>query len=713
MEQAARACGGRLIDCSGRTSRRLRLRDRSRALPGRSSRRLRLRDRSRTLPGRTSRRLRLRDRSLTLPGRSSRRLRLRDRSRTLPGRTSRRLRLRDRSLTLPGRSSRRLRLRDRSRTLPGRTSRRLRLRDRSRTLPGRSSRRLRLRDRSRTLPGRTSRRLRLRDRSLTLPGRSSRRLRLRDRSRTLPGRTSRRLRLRDRSRTLPGRTSRRLRLRDRSRTLPGRSSRRLRTVLNIMGSVNVHFEVLRYNPLHHNKNRERKKTCGICGDAYNIAPPRPHELGGTYGLGLIVARYAPGALISTTVDLTTSHKGFWQFKLCPDPESSDQACFDKHVLETEDGEEKYYPTRGSGKYNVTYRLPKGVICDHCVLQWRYTAGNNWGICGNGSQGLGCGAQEQFGACSDISIGASRNLLRNDEENSVDDIPPPLLYYLKNGYFDAKQGVLHLLRGQMHPNKVGQNLIPNRQNTQRPTQSNQRPTSTNQRPTPTNQQPTRTNLQPTQVNPQRPVNTNQQRPIQANQQRPVQTNQRQPQIPQQPHQQKPTQANQQRPTQANQQRPTQANQKRPNQSNQKPHANQLQQNSRPGYNPYQNPALNLNHSLISQLDALIKSYRDQQKKQQNKSVKSVKIVPNINQSPQLPIRTIEITKHTVQSFMIPQGEFQHWKNGKLFFCVGHRVHQRTDKPWCQRFNYTMFYIYKSSLLIEKYYTSCDFLGSQAS
>ncbi|KAI5643880.1 reverse transcriptase (RNA-dependent DNA polymerase) domain-containing protein [Phthorimaea operculella] len=212
MEQAARACGGRLIDCSGRTSRRLRLRDRSRALPGRSSRRLRLRDRSRTLPGRTSRRLRLRDRSLTLPGRSSRRLRLRDRSRTLPGRTSRRLRLRDRSLTLPGRSSRRLRLRDRSRTLPGRTSRRLRLRDRSRTLPGR---------------------------------------------------TSRRLRLRDRSRTLPGRTSRRLRLRDRSRTLPGRSSRRLRTVLNIMGSVNVHFEVLRYNPLHHNKI-EREKTCVFC-----------------------------------------------------------------------------------------------------------------------------------------------------------------------------------------------------------------------------------------------------------------------------------------------------------------------------------------------------------------------------------------------------------------------------------------------------------------
>lgn len=179
--------------------------------------------------------------------------------------------------------------------------------------------------------------------------------------------------------------------------------------------------------------------CGICGDAYNMPAPRPHELGGVYGDGIIVAHYAPGSLITTTVQLTTSHLGFWEFKLCPDPERNDQECFDNYVLELEDGGTKYYPTKGSVKYNINYKLPQGLVCEHCVLQWRYTAGNNWGICSNGTQGLGCGNQEQFGACSDIYIGLSRTreLVRDDSEEN--EIPYPLFYYLKNGFFDAQQG----------------------------------------------------------------------------------------------------------------------------------------------------------------------------------------------------------------------------------------------------------------------------------
>lgn len=78
-----------------------------------------------------------------------------------------------------------------------------------------------------------------------------------------------------------------------------------------------------------------------------------------------------------------------------------------------------------------------MICDHCVLQWRYTAGNNWGDCKNGTQGLGCGNQEQFGACSDISIGVTKAMLKDSKEGY--DIPYPLFYYLKHGYFDVQQG----------------------------------------------------------------------------------------------------------------------------------------------------------------------------------------------------------------------------------------------------------------------------------
>ncbi|XP_037293220.1 uncharacterized protein LOC119188969 [Manduca sexta] len=179
-----------------------------------------------------------------------------------------------------------------------------------------------------------------------------------------------------------------------------------------------------------------KGKCGICGDRYDAKPPRAHELGGTYGEGIIVAHYLPSSVFTVTVHLTTSHKGFWEFKLCPDPHRNDQECFDEYPLELEEGGTKYYPTRGSVKYDVNYRLPSGLVCDHCVLQWRYTAGNNWGICPNGTGGLGCGNQEQFGACSDVSIGAGKSGLKYKPEG-YDDMPSVLLHYLSKGYYDLQ------------------------------------------------------------------------------------------------------------------------------------------------------------------------------------------------------------------------------------------------------------------------------------
>ncbi|GBP08956.1 hypothetical protein EVAR_78322_1 [Eumeta japonica] len=154
--------------------------------------------------------------------------------------------------------------------------------------------------------------------------------------------------------------------------------------------------------------------CGICGDAYDQREPRLHEIGGVYG---------------------------------EDPLDNEQECFDNYVLELEEGGTKYYPRAGSVKYDVNYRLPPGLVCEHCVLQWRYTAGNNWGTCKNGTQGLGCGKQEQFGACSDISIGTFKDVqmrktnyvqTSSKTPNGYEDVPYPLYFYLKNGYFDAQQ-----------------------------------------------------------------------------------------------------------------------------------------------------------------------------------------------------------------------------------------------------------------------------------
>ncbi len=48
-------------------------------------------------------------------------------------------------------------------------------------------------------------------------------------------------------------------------------------------------------------------------------------------------------------------------------------------------------------------LPSGLTCSQCVLQWRYIAGNNWGMCPNGTGAVGCGPQEEFRSCADVSI----------------------------------------------------------------------------------------------------------------------------------------------------------------------------------------------------------------------------------------------------------------------------------------------------------------------
>lgn len=56
---------------------------------------------------------------------------------------------------------------------------------------------------------------------------------------------------------------------------------------------------------------------------------------------------------------------------------------------------------------VPFFLIKGVEGGNCVLQWRYVAGNNWGICSDGKGALGCGPQEEFRACADITIGKNR------------------------------------------------------------------------------------------------------------------------------------------------------------------------------------------------------------------------------------------------------------------------------------------------------------------
>merc|ERR1712168_285217 len=146
--------------------------------------------------------------------------------------------------------------------------------------------------------------------------------------------------------------------------------------------------------------------CGICGDPYD--GQRENEAGGRYATGTIVADYQEGQVIEVTVDLTANHMGYFEFRLCPHNNihvPATQECLDRHVLQLADGSGTRLPIyTGMFKTKLKLRLPRGVVCEQCVFQWKYNTGNRWGSDPvSGQSGLGYGPQEQFYGCADISI----------------------------------------------------------------------------------------------------------------------------------------------------------------------------------------------------------------------------------------------------------------------------------------------------------------------
>ncbi|KAJ8307911.1 hypothetical protein KUTeg_014558 [Tegillarca granosa] len=122
--------------------------------------------------------------------------------------------------------------------------------------------------------------------------------------------------------------------------------------------------------------------CGVCGDPYQ--GPYRNEAGGIYAKGVIARHYRPGEIINVEVEITANHKGWFEFKLCPNNDVTKkvtQECLDKYLLYLPDDQ-----------------------------------GTSYGVDPNGKGCVGCGNQEEFYGCSDISIGTG--------SGSVMTQPPP-------------------------------------------------------------------------------------------------------------------------------------------------------------------------------------------------------------------------------------------------------------------------------------------------
>lgn len=146
--------------------------------------------------------------------------------------------------------------------------------------------------------------------------------------------------------------------------------------------------------------------CGICGDRYD--GDRPNEAGGKYATGTIARAYNQGDVITVQIEITVNHGGWFQFKLCPNNDvkkRATQQCLDKYVLRQLDGSTKFVVPDGLGIVSIQLKLPKELTCSQCVFQWKWNTASNV-RCDGSNCCRGCGPQEQFYGCSDISIAAS-------------------------------------------------------------------------------------------------------------------------------------------------------------------------------------------------------------------------------------------------------------------------------------------------------------------
>lgn len=170
----------------------------------------------------------------------------------------------------------------------------------------------------------------------------------------------------------------------------------------------------------------------VCGGGLSGDPPdaRYFEAGGKYVTKKITATYSAGQVITLQVSISAPHRGRWTFSVCQVPDGATDAqerqvvtqqCMDSHRLTIVDPKN---PGKGtpywwvgdssSGMFTLQAKLPDGIECKRCVLQWHWESGNSCRLPGTPTgKGFeidvgkdsceGATNMEEFWNCADISI----------------------------------------------------------------------------------------------------------------------------------------------------------------------------------------------------------------------------------------------------------------------------------------------------------------------
>lgn len=163
--------------------------------------------------------------------------------------------------------------------------------------------------------------------------------------------------------------------------------------------------------------------CGVCGDPYHFKPGEAlYTHPGTYATGTITKTYTEGQEIKVLVEVTSNHQGHFTFslgKIGKPPITQEKLTY---VLKQPNGDTKWKINSKRNKvFEIKLKLPTGLTCDHCVIQWWWRVANSWGCDGPGNCGMGKGEQETFVNCADIRITKSDGSV---PPPSPTEAPPP-------------------------------------------------------------------------------------------------------------------------------------------------------------------------------------------------------------------------------------------------------------------------------------------------
>ena len=115
--------------------------------------------------------------------------------------------------------------------------------------------------------------------------------------------------------------------------------------------------------------------CGLCGDPWDVKE-RPHEDRERFPEVFVIKPEEGQDIIKIFAELPYGSNGSVEVRLCDSQKlRPTKACFEKNKLFIVEASSVRYDVEGKDHVMLRLIIPPTVICETCVLQWKFVKGN--------------------------------------------------------------------------------------------------------------------------------------------------------------------------------------------------------------------------------------------------------------------------------------------------------------------------------------------------